>query len=386
MKKSAVAVLLAASMVLSMTACGSSSDSATTAASTEAETTAAETKAETTAAESEAESTEAETEAETKGTPVKDPSEFKVGMVTDVGGVNDGSFNQSSWEGLQRAGEEPGIQVNYLESKNDADYTPNIENFVDEEYDLIICVGYMLADATKKAAEAYPDQQFAIIDDATNSDLPNVTCLMFEQAQSSYLAGYVAGKVTESNKVGFVIGMASDSMHQFGYGYLAGVKDANPDAEILQYNANAFNDPATGKSATTKMVTDGADVVFHAAGGTGLGVIEGCKENGIWAIGVDSDQSSIAPETILTSAMKRVDNASFDVAEAALYGTLESGVKTYDINTAGVDIAPTTDNLTPELLAEVEDVKAKIASGEIVVPNNKADFDAAYGDIYTLDD
>ncbi len=389
MKKSAVAVLLAASMALSLTACGGSVDETTAAATeaTEAATTAAETEAATTA-ESDAESSEAETkaEAEAKGTPVKDPSEFKVGMVTDVGGVNDGSFNQSSWEGLQRAGEELGIQVNYLESKNDADYTPNIENFVDEDYDLIISVGYMLSDATRKAAEAYPDQQFAIIDDAANSDLPNVTCLMFEQAQSSYLVGYVAGKVTESNKVGFVIGMASDSMHQFGYGYLAGVKDANPDAEILQYNANAFNDPATGKSATTKMVTDGADVVFHAAGGTGLGVIEGCKENGIWAIGVDSDQSSIAPETILTSAMKRVDNASFDVAEAALYGTLEGGVKTYDITTAGVDIAPTTDNLTPELLSEIEDVKAKIASGEIVVPNNKADFEAAYGDIYTLDD
>ncbi|MFR1834011.1 MAG: BMP family lipoprotein [Lachnospiraceae bacterium] len=387
MKKSAVAVLLAASMALSMTACGGSSDETTAAATeaTEAATTAAEAET-TTAAESDAESSEAETKAEAKGTPVKDPSEFKVGMVTDVGGVNDGSFNQSSWEGLQRAGEELGIQVNYLESKNDADYTPNIENFVDEDYDLIISVGYMLSDATRKAAEAYPDQQFAIIDDAANSDLPNVTCLMFEQAQSSYLVGYVAGKVTESNKVGFVIGMASDSMHQFGYGYLAGVKDANPDAEILQYNANAFNDPATGKSATTKMVTDGADVVFHAAGGTGLGVIEGCKENGIWAIGVDSDQSSIAPETILTSAMKRVDNASFDVAEAALYGTLEGGVKTYDITTAGVDIAPTTDNLTPELLSEIEDVKAKIASGEIVVPNNKADFEAAYGDIYTLDD
>lgn len=387
MKKSAVAVLLAASMALSMTACGGSSDETTATATeaTEAATTAAEAET-TTAAESDAGSSEAETKAEAKGTPVKDPSEFKVGMVTDVGGVNDGSFNQSSWEGLQRAGEELGIQVNYLESKNDADYTPNIENFVDEDYDLIISVGYMLSDATRKAAEAYPDQQFAIIDDAANSDLPNVTCLMFEQAQSSYLVGYVAGKVTESNKVGFVIGMASDSMHQFGYGYLAGVKDANPDAEILQYNANAFNDPATGKSATTKMVTDGADVVFHAAGGTGLGVIEGCKENGIWAIGVDSDQSSIAPETILTSAMKRVDNASFDVAEAALYGTLEGGVKTYDITTAGVDIAPTTDNLTPELLSEIEDVKAKISSGEIVVPNNKADFEAAYGDIYTLDD
>lgn len=115
-------------------------------------------------------------------------------------------------------------------------------------------------------------------------------------------------------------------------------------------------------------------------------VIEGCKENGIWAIGVDTDQSSIAPETILTSAMKRVDNASYDAAEAALYGTLENGVKTYDINTAGVDIAPTTDNVASEILTEIEDVKAKIASGEVVVPNNKADFEAAYGEIYTLDD
>ncbi len=385
MKKSALAVLLAASMALSMTACGGSSNE-TTAAATEAATTAAATEA---PAETEAEAeapAETEAPAAAAGTPVKDPSEFKVGMVTDVGGVNDGSFNQSSWEGLQRAGKELGIQVNYLESKNDADYTPNIENFVDEDYDLIICVGYMLSDATRKAAEAYPDQQFAIIDDAVNADLPNVTCLMFEQAQSSYLVGYVAGKTTLSNKVGFVIGMASENMHQFGYGYLAGVKDANPDAEILQYNANAFNDPTTGKSATTKMVTDGADVVFHAAGGTGLGVIEGCKENGIWAIGVDTDQSSIAPETILTSAMKRVDNASYDAAEAALYGTLENGVKTYDINTAGVDIAPTTDNVASEILTEIEDVKAKIASGEVVVPNNKADFEAAYGEIYTLDD
>ena len=386
MKKSVLAVALAASMAVSLAACGGGSEETTAAATTAAETTAAETEAaETEAAEENAEAAETEAAAE-EGTPVKDPAEFKVGMVTDVGGVNDGSFNQSSWEGLQRAGEELGIQVNYLESNTDADYTPNIENFVDEDYDLIICVGYMLADATRTAAETYPDQKFAIIDDATNADLPNVTCLMFEQAQSSYLVGYVAGMVTESNKVGFVIGMANENMHQFGYGYLAGVKDANPDAEILQFNANAFNDPATGKSATTSMVTDGADVVFHAAGGTGLGVIEGCKENGIWAIGVDTDQSSIAPDTILTSAMKRVDNASYDAAKEALYGVLEGGVITYDIHTAGVDIAPTTDNLSDEVIAAVEDVKTKITSGEVVVPNNAADFEAKYGDIYTLDD
>ncbi len=388
MKKSVLAVLLSASMTVALTACGGGAADATTAA-TEAETTAAETTAaETEATEAESGESEAEetTAAEAEGTPVKDPSEFKVGMVTDVGGVNDGSFNQSSWEGLQRAGEELGIQVNYLESNTDADYTPNIENFVDEGYDLIICVGYMLADATRTAAETYPDQQFAIIDDASNADLPNVTCLMFEQAQSSYLVGYVAGLVTESNKVGFVIGMANENMNQFGYGYVAGVKDANPDAEVLQYNVNAFNDPATGKSATTSMVTEGADVIFHAAGGSGLGVIEGCKENGIWAIGVDTDQSSIAPETILTSAMKRVDNASYDAAKEALYGMLDGGVITYDITTGGVDIAPTTDNLTEDVIAAVEDVKAKITSGEVVVPNNAADFEAKYGDIYTLDD
>ena len=217
MKKSVLAVLLSASMTVALTACGGGAADATTAA-TEAETTAAETTAaETEAAEagSEAEETAA---AEAEGTPVKDPSEFKVGMVTDVGGVNDGSFNQSSWEGLQKAGQDLGIQVNYLESNTDADYTPNIENFVDEDYDLIICVGYMLADATRTAAETYPDQQFAIIDDATNADLPNVTCLMFEQAQSAYLVGYVAGLVTESNKVGFVIGMSNENMNQFGYG------------------------------------------------------------------------------------------------------------------------------------------------------------------------
>ena len=166
--------------------------------------------------------------------PDLDGSDFSVGLVTDVGGVNDGSFNQSAWEGLQKAGEDFGVTVNYLESKTDADYTPNIESFMDEDCDLIICVGYMLADAMRSAAEENPDQKFAIIDDSSCSDLDNVTCLMFRQEQASYLVGYVAGLVTETNTVGFVLGMANDTMNQFGYGYLAGVKDANPDATILR--------------------------------------------------------------------------------------------------------------------------------------------------------
>lgn len=169
-----------------------------------------------------------------------------------------------------------------------------------------------MADAVRDAAELNPDQKFAIVDDASNADLDNVTCMMFEQEQASYLVGLAAGYTTESNVVGFVVGQANETMNSFGYGYLAGVLDANPDATILQYNANSFGDASAGKTAVNTMVTKGADVVFHAAGGTGLGVIDGCKENGIWAIGVDSDQSPLAPETILTSALKRVDNACYD--------------------------------------------------------------------------
>ena len=260
MRKKMRAVLLAASMVASMTACGSSKSESTDGA--------------------------------------KEASDLKIGLITDVGGVNDGSFNQSSWEGLERAGEELGVTVNYLESATDADYKPNIETFIDEDYDLIISVGYMLADATREAAEANPATKFAIIDDAT-IDLPNVTSLMFKAEQASYLVGYVAGLTTKTNNIGFVVGMTNETMNQFGYGYCAGAIDANPDITVQQMNANSFADSATGKSMANAEITNGADIVFQAAGATGLGVIEACQEAGVYAIGVDSDQSSIAPNTVL---------------------------------------------------------------------------------------
>ena len=325
------------------------------------------------------EETEAETEEDIDGTG------FKIGMVTDVGGVNDGSFNQSAWEGLQRAAENFGCEVKYIESKGDADFVPNIESFLDEDYDLIICTGYVMADAVRDAAELNPDQKFAIVDDASNADLDNVTCMMFEQEQASYLVGLAAGYTTESNVVGFVVGQANETMNSFGYGYLAGVLDANPDATILQYNANSFGDASAGKTAVNTMVTKGADVVFHAAGGTGLGVIDGCKENGIWAIGVDSDQSPLAPETILTSALKRVDNACYDATKKAILGTLEGGVATYDLAAGGVDIAPTTDNLSKDVLEKIEDAKKDIIAGDLVVPKNQEEFEEKYGDVYELD-
>ena len=313
-----------------------------------------------------------------------DPSDLKIGLITDVGGVNDGSFNQSSWEGLEKAGEDLGVTVNYLESATDADYQPNMETFVDEDYDLIISVGYMLADATKEAAEANPDTKFAIIDDSS-IDLPNVTSLMFKAEQASYLVGYVAGLTTKTNNIGFVVGMTNETMNQFGYGYCAGAIDANPDITVQQFNANSFADSATGKSMANTAITNGADIVFQAAGATGLGVIEACQEAGVYAIGVDSDQSSIAPKTVLTSAMKRVDTAVYDAVQELIDGKLEGGVETFDLAAGGVDIAPSQDLISDDVIKAVDDVKEKIISGDVVVPDNKDDFEKKYGDVYVLD-
>ena len=361
MKKKMLAVLLAGAMVASLTACGGSNSADT---------------ADTTKTEESGDSAEA--------ADTKDASEFKVGLITDVGGVNDGSFNQSSWEGLERAGEELGVTVNYLESATDADYAPNMETFIDEDDDLIISVGYMLADATRAAAEANPDTKFAIIDDSS-IDLPNVTSLIFHAEQASYLVGYVAGLTTKTNNIGFVVGMTNETMNQFGYGYCAGAIDANPDITVQQMNANSFADSATGKSMANAEITNGADIVFQAAGATGLGVIEACQEAGVYAIGVDSDQSSIAPNTVLTSAMKRVDNAVYEAVQELIDGTLEGGVKTFDLAAGGVDIAPSQDLISEDVIAAVDEVKEKIISGDVVVPDNKESFEAAYGDVYVLD-
>ena len=277
----------------------------------------------------------------------------KIGMVTDVGGVNDKSFNQTSWEGLQAlAAEDPTFEVNYLESKTDTDYQTNINTFIDEGYDLIICVGYMLADATKEAAEDNPEQMFAIIDDAS-IDLPNVACLMFAQEQASYLVGLVAGSVTESKTVGYVQGMVSDSMNLFGIGYITGVKEACPEATVLQYNANAFGDIAGGSTAAMDMITNGADVIYHAAGGTGIGVINACDEKGIWAIGVDT--------------------ASQDISKAVAAGEFTPGIHMYDLSNGGVDLAPTRDHIPAEVLELVENAKAAIIAGEKTVPTTVAE-------------
>lgn len=310
---------------------------------------------------------------------------YKVGIVVDDTGIDDGSFNQLAWTGAQRAAKQLGVTVNYHEQQKGGDNLENIESFIREKYDLVICVGFTIAEDLRKAAVDNPKFRFAIVDDASDSDLENVTCLMFEQSESAYLAGYVSGLTSRTMTIGIVLGETTALMNEFGYGYLAGALDANPEITVLQKNIDSFSDQDAGRAAAQEMVASGADIVFHAAGGAGLGVIDACKQARIWAVGVDSDQSVIAPETVLTSAMKRVDVAVYDTIESAVNDSLSGGVKIYSLRDAGVDIAPTTDNMDAIVLDKVNKAKEKIIEGGIRVPKNKMDFESRYGNVYELD-
>ncbi|WP_163338858.1 BMP family protein [Desulfopila sp. IMCC35008] len=302
---------------------------------------------------------------------------MKVGMVTDVGGVNDQSFNQSAWEGLTRTKEELGMKIGYKESKQDADYAPNLETLTDAEYDLIWGIGFLMADAIKSTAQVNPDQKYAIVDFFYGPETPkNVACAVFQEEQPSFLVGYIAGKMTKAKKVGFVGGIKFPLIEKFEYGYMAGVKMANPEVEVVRQYAESFTDAAKGKAITNNMYQQGADIVFHAAGGVGDGVIEAAKEKNKWAIGVDKDQSHLAPDNVLTSAMKRVDNAIFGIVEQLQKGVFKGGESVvYNLSNEGVGIAPTTSKHVPkEILDEVDGLIAKIKSGEIVVPATDAEY------------
>lgn len=305
-------------------------------------------------------------------------AKFKVAMVTDVGGVNDQSFNQSAWEGLQRTQKDFGINVTYKESKQDADYAPNMETLTDAEYNLIWGIGFLMGDAIKETAQINPDQKYAIIDFSYGDKTPkNVTGVVFQEEQPSFLVGYIAGKLTKTNKVGFVGGIKFSLIEKFEYGYMTGVKLANPKCEILSQYAESFTDAAKGKAITNNMYQQGADIVFHASGGVGDGVIEAAKEKGKWAIGVDKDQNFLAPDNVLTSAMKRVDNAIYDVVRRLKDGQWKGGdTVVYNLSNEGVGIAPTSGKHVPaSILKEVDQLIARIKKGEIVVPATKDEFD-----------
>ena len=273
----------------------------------------------------------------------------KVGMVDDVGGINDESFNQSAWEGLQKAKKDLGIEIKVIESKQQSDYIQNIETMVDDGMDLIIGVGYTMAEDIKTEANNYPEQQFAIIDE-TYEDIPkNVTPILFRENEAAYLTGLIAGRMTKTNQVGFIGGMDSAVVNRFEYGYKYGVNEANKDAQIKTQYAGTFGDAAKGKSIANQMYSGGADIILSAAGGTGLGAIESAKEQNKYAIGVDMDQSKLAPDNVLTSALKKVDVGVYDTVKAFVDGNLKGGeTKIYGLKQDGVGIPETTKNLVTQ--------------------------------------
>lgn len=301
-----------------------------------------------------------------------------VAMITDVAGVNDQSFNQSAWEGLQRAEKELGIEVKYLESKQDSDYATNIETLVDEDVDLILGVGMKLSEAIKEGSELYPEQNFVLVDEEI--DAKNVKNILFKAEESAYLAGLIAGKTTKTNNVGFIGGMELPVIDTFKYGYMAGVKAANPDAKVQAQYANSFTDQAKGKAIANQMYSNGADIVFTCGGDVGTGAIEAAKENNKFAIGVDRDQSDLAPENVLTSAIKRVDAGVFETVKSYVNGTFEGGTTTtYGLEENAVGVPDTTKNLvSQDILDLVEETITKLKNKEITVPKNEEEYNAMF--------
>lgn len=298
----------------------------------------------------------------------------KFAMVTDVGGVNDKSFNQSAWEGLQKLSKDTSSDVKYLESKEATNYLTNINQFVREKYDLTWGIGFLMGDAVKEAATKNPDAKLAIIDNVVEA--PNVSSITFAEHEGSYLVGVVAGLMTKTNKIGFVGGIDIPVIKNFDLGFEAGVKAVNPDAEIIKNYTGAFDKPDLGKAAAATIYNDGADIIFHASGGTGNGVFNEAKERKsagkqVWVIGVDKDQSiEFGDDVTLTSMLKRVDEAVYRVSKDLIDGKFAGGATTMlGLKDNGVGLPETsTKNVPADVLAKVEEYKAKIISGEIQVP------------------
>lgn len=295
---------------------------------------------------------------------------FKVGVVLGEGGANDQSFNQSSLEGLNKAKKDLNIEGTYLESNQDADYTPNIETFIDQDVDLIIGVGYTTAEAMLEASKIYQDKRFVIIDhnyEEDNIEIPkNMVCAVFDEREAAYLVGIIASNMTKTNKVGFLGGMKIPNITRFEEGFIKGVKEGNENVDLITQYANSFDDASLGKSIANQMYTKGVDIIFSAAGGAGSGAIEVAKEKDKYAIGVDMDQNNLAPNNVITSAMKRVDIGVFDIISKANKGDLPGGnVIVYGLKDDAVGIAPTSDkNVPKEILDIVNDKKKLIIDGK----------------------
>ena len=297
----------------------------------------------------------------------------KVGIVFDSGGLGDKSFNDSAWAGVQRAEKELGISdsdVHKVESKSENEYESNQTQLADLGCDLIFAVGFSQGTALTSVAAKYPNIKFAIVDAEVKA--PNVRSLLFSEEQGSYLAGYLAALVSKTGKIGFVGGMKEPLIEKFQAGYEAGAKAAKPTIEILPAKyTGSWDDTSIGKAEAQTLYSDGADVVYHAAGRCGLGVIQAAKEANKFVIGVDSDQDAQAPGNVLTSMVKHVDEAVFETIRDVQAGKFTPGAKRYDLAANGVgltDFKYTKDAIGQANIDKVNAVAADIKSGKIKVP------------------
>lgn len=317
-------------------------------------------------------------------------SDIKAAMVTDVGGLGDKSFNDMSYAGLERAQEELGVEIKALESNEIADYRPNIDSLAGAGYNAIFTVGFLMTDTTTQTAGDYPDVSFGGIDQFYPEAPANAAGLLFKENEAAYLAGVVAGlatkdaalddRINDKNVIGFVGGMDIPPVEKFEVGFIAGAKSVNPDVEVISLYAGSFDDQAKGKELALSEIEKGADVVFAAAGLTGLGSITACQEKGALFIGVDADQYETVPgsgDVMLTSAVKRVDNAVFETIKQIVDGTFEGGTNMeFGLAEEGVDLAPFhdfEDKVSQDIKDAVEAARAAVLDGSVVVPASRSE-------------
>ncbi|CUU05696.1 basic membrane protein A [Armatimonadetes bacterium GBS] len=305
---------------------------------------------------------------------------IRAAMVTDVGGIGDESFNASAWRGLERARDQLGAEVRYLESRTAADYVRNLTALARQGFNVVFAIGFLMEDSLAKVAPRFPKVYFGIVDGRA-PNLPNCVSLIFNEQEGSYLVGALAGAFTKTNVVGFVGGMNVPLIKKFEYGYRAGVLTTNPKAKVLVGYTGNWDDVSKGRELALTQFNQGADIIYHAAGRCGIGVIRAAQQKGkgYYAIGVDSDQDHLAPGHVLTSMMKRVDNAVFDVCKRVAEGRFKSGTIVYGVKEKGVGLSPMrfTRKLVPDaIMAKINKLEQLIVQGKVVPPYNEQTFRA----------
>src|SRR5690349_15717835 len=295
----------------------------------------------------------------------------KIGLVTDIGGLNDRGFNHLSYVGLLRAEKELGITQQVFQAKSTQDYVPNLSTFARKGYDLTIGVGFTEAEAIATAAKNFPNSNFAIVDvdQTTEPGKPkNLLGLLFKEQETGYLVGYLAGleekRQPGPDVIGSVGGQKQPPVDRFIAGYQAGAKAADPGIKTLNGYSQDFSDQAKCKQVALNQIEQGAGVIFQVAGGCGLGALDAAKEKGVWGIGVDADQSFLGPH-ILTSAVKRVDTAVFDAVKSVTDGKFKGGNIVFGLKDNGVGIGKISAKVPQSEIAKINQVRADIISGKI---------------------